>query len=126
LVDELDHPRTTFTNTDMFIAFPLDTTGPGNTGKNGQLCERTSGCSANNAGQRKTIFPSTVNQVKDYLAAGFLLLPSGNQKFHNDFSNAYKKLTTLGYALPLLDWESLGPSGSGKMGGLRYVNLEGC
>jgi hypothetical protein len=109
----------------MFIAFPLDTTGPGNTGKNGQLCE-TSGCSANNAGQRKTIFPVTVNQVREYLANGFFGIGNGNQKFHDDFSKAYKKLTTLGYALPLLDSELLSPFGSGKMGGLRYVDLERC
>jgi hypothetical protein len=105
----------------MFTAYPLDLSGPANTGKDKQFCEKVRGCTADNAGVRKRELPATAPQVQRYAHKD-----TGNKLFLDDFAKVYKKLTTRGYGLPIFDVEGLTAIYAGKLGKLKYVNLEKC
>ena len=105
----------------MYTAYPLDTSGPNHTGTDGQACKDAKGCSVDSYGVEYTNLPYTAIQVSNYANK-----ETGNQLFHDDFAKVFKKLSVLGYGIPEVESEDLKAPVAGKMGKLRYVDLEKC
>jgi hypothetical protein len=121
-------------NTDMINAFPIDTTGPGNTGvtfqefpDGGQTCETYPGdedvlqllsgpgftplCTPNRLGQ--TLYSNTtVPTYAQFLR--YIDVDTGNAAFLNDFAISYAKMVSVGYG------------SGGRMGMLTPFNFTSC
>eukprot|EP01038_Epipyxis_sp_PR26KG_P009951 gene9951-13385_t len=118
--------RNVMLNTDMAIAFPIESATIGESiGDTGEICSASGvvnggyGCLGSDKVSINNTIPSTLSMIQSLIRND----GSGNPAFYNQFAISFRKMACAGYGVPQnID----GATASGKLGTLTAVVLENC